>query len=332
MIVVTGAAGFIGSNVVRGLNAAGRTDVVAVDWLGSEGKWRNLQRTRISGLLAPERLLGFMDDNADRIDAVIHLGAISATTATDGDLVMATNFTLPCDLLDRCADEDIPLVYASSAATYGDGSHGFVDYDDVASLMVFRPLNLYGFSKHQFDIEVAGRLAEGDRLPSLCVGFKFFNVFGPGEGFKGDMASVLSKKMPDLREGRPVQLFRSHAKGFEDGGQLRDFVYVDDVVDVILWTLGDVLRQGASSPESGIYNLGTGEARSFRDMIEAGYRAFGREPAIEYVDMPEAIRNAYQYYTKAEMAKLRRAGYDRPFSSLEQAVADYVGRVRKGVA
>jgi ADP-L-glycero-D-manno-heptose 6-epimerase len=332
VIVVTGAAGFIGSNVVRALNAAGRSDVVAVDWLGSEGKWRNLQGTRISALVRPERLLALLDAATERVDAIVHLGAVSSTTATDGDHVMATNFALPCDILDRCCDEDIPFVYASSAATYGDGTKGFVDYDDIEFLTSLRPLNLYGFSKNMFDIEIAERLAEGDRLPGLCVGFKFFNVFGPGEDFKGDMASVLSKKMTDVAAGRPVQLFRSHQEGFEDGGQLRDFVYVRDVVDVILWTLAGALKNGETSLESGIYNLGTGKARSFRDMIEAAYAAFGHPSRIEYVDMPESIRGAYQYYTQAEMGKLRRAGYDLPFRSIEEAVADYVELVKAGMA
>ncbi len=252
-----------------------------------------------------------------RLDAIIHLGAISETTATDGDLVIETNFRLSMRLLDWCTANATPLIYASSAATYGDGAQGFCDDPSLAALKTLRPMNLYGWSKHLFDMAVAERAARGDKLPPQWAGLKFFNVFGPNEYHKGSMMSVLARRFDDIRAGRVVQLFKSHREGIADGDQRRDFVYVDDVVRVMMWLL-------ATPSISGIFNVGTGKARSFRDLMLSAYAALGTAPNIQYVDMPEAIRGSYQYFTQSNVDRLQRAGYNGGFTALEGAVETYV--------
>lgn len=315
MLLVTGGAGFIGSNIVAGLNEAGRSDVVVNDFFGSEGKWRNLAKRQVADFIPPSDLSGWLEGR--KLDAVIHLGAISETTATDGDLVIETNFRLSLRLLDWCTQTRTPFIYASSAATYGDGVEGFVDDNAPAALRRLRPMNLYGWSKSLFDLAVIDRLTKGEALPPQWVGLKFFNVFGPNEYHKGAMASVLCKVFDEAKAGKPVRLFKSHREGIADGDQRRDFIYVDDVVAVVRWLM--------DSPRvSGIFNVGTGHARSFRDMIVSMFSAMGRAPNIEYVDMPLSIRNSYQYFTQADMTNLRRAGYNAGFTRLEDAVAQYV--------
>jgi ADP-L-glycero-D-manno-heptose 6-epimerase len=316
MILVTGGAGFIGSNVVASLNEAGHTDVVVNDWLGSdEPKWRNLAKRQIADLVLPEELTAWLDGR--KLDAVIHLGAISDTTATDGDLVMKNNFRLSLQLLDWCTQTRTPFVYASSAATYGDGSQGFTDDWTPAALRKLRPMNLYGWSKHLFDLLVAERHAKSERLPPHWAGLKFFNVYGPNEYHKGHMASVLSKVVGTAKSGEPVRLFKSHREGIADGDQRRDFIYVDDAVNVLRWLL-------ETSTVNGIFNVGTGKAESFRDMMLAMFKAIGKPANIEYIDMPEAIRGQYQYFTQASVENLRRAGYNAGFTPLETAVGRYV--------
>jgi ADP-L-glycero-D-manno-heptose 6-epimerase len=316
MILVTGGAGFIGSNVVASLNEAGHTDVVVNDWLGSdEPKWRNLAKHQIADLVLPEELTAWLDGR--KLDAVIHLGAISDTTATDGDLVMKNNFRLSLQLLDWCTQTRTPFVYASSAATYGDGSQGFTDDWTPAALRKLRPMNLYGWSKHLFDLLVAERHAKSERLPPHWAGLKFFNVYGPNEYHKGHMASVLSKVVGTAKSGEPVRLFKSHREGIADGDQRRDFIYVDDAVNVLRWLL-------ETSTVNGIFNVGTGEAESFRDMMLAMLKALGKPANIEYIDMPETIRGQYQYFTQGSVENLRRAGYNTGFTPLEKAVGRYV--------
>jgi ADP-L-glycero-D-manno-heptose 6-epimerase len=313
MLLVTGGAGFIGSNVVAALNDAGRADVAVCDWLGHDGKWRNLARRQLADIVPPAELPAWL--NGRRLDAVIHLGAISETTATDGDLVIETNFRLSMRLLDWCTAHSTPFIYASSASTYGDGAQGFDD--DPSALKTLRPMNLYGWSKHLFDMAVAERAAGGERLPPQWVGLKFFNVFGPNEYHKGAMMSVLARRFDDIKAGRTVQLFKSHREGIADGDQRRDFIYVDDVVRVMMWLL-------ATPSVSGIFNVGTGKARSFRDLMLAAYAALGAAPKIQYVDMPEAVRDSYQYFTQSEVDRLQRAGYNGGFTALEDAVGTYV--------
>jgi len=315
MLLVTGGAGFIGSNVVAALNDAGRTDVAVCDVLGSAGKWQNLAKRQLATFVPPAELENWL--KGQRLDALIHLGAISSTTASDGDLVIETNFNLSMRLLDWCTATATPLIYASSAATYGDGVAGFGDEQTLIALKRLRPMNLYGWSKHLFDMAVVARAERGEKLPPQWAGLKFFNVFGPNEYHKGTMASVLARRFDDIRDGRAVQLFKSHRDGIADGDQRRDFIYVDDVVRVMMWLL-------ATPSVSGLFNVGTGEARSFKDMMLAAYGALGSKPNIDYVDMPEEIRGSYQYFTQSEVDRLLAAGYNGGFTALEDAVGHYV--------
>jgi ADP-L-glycero-D-manno-heptose 6-epimerase len=316
MLLVTGGAGFIGSNVVADLNQAGRTDVVVNDTLGCDAKWRNLQKRQLADFVPPADLLQWLAGR--KLDAVIHLGAISATTATDGDAVIDSNFRLSLKLLDWCTATRTPFIYASSAATYGDGEAGFVDVDSLAALRKLRPMNLYGWSKHLFDLAVFDRAAKQQPLPPQWAGLKFFNVYGPNEYHKGEMMSVLCKVFDKAKAGAPVRLFKSHRAGIADGDQRRDFVYVDDVTAVVRWLLD-------TPSVNGLFNVGTGKAQSFREMIEAMFAALGRPPSIEYIDMPAAIRDSYQYFTQASIENLRRAGYHAGFTPIEVAVRRYVG-------
>jgi ADP-L-glycero-D-manno-heptose 6-epimerase len=317
MLLVTGGAGFIGSNVVASLNEAGRTDVVVNDFLGSAGKWRNLQHRQIADLVPPPELMRWLDGR--KLDAVVHLGAISDTTAADGDRVIDANFRRSLQLLDWCTETGTRFIYASSAATYGDGCAGFSDDWSLEALKRLKPMNLYGWSKHLFDLALVDRHAKREKLPPQWAGLKFFNVFGPNEYHKGAMASVLAKVFDGARKGEPVRLFKSHRQGIDDGEQKRDFIYVDDAVAVVRWLM-------ETSTACGIFNVGTGQASSFREMIDAMFAALGREPNIVYIDMPPEIRDSYQYFTQASVANLRRAGYARPFTPLKDAVAHYVTR------
>jgi ADP-L-glycero-D-manno-heptose 6-epimerase len=315
MLLVTGGAGFIGSNVVASLNERGRTDIAISDRLETGNKWRNLQKRQLADLVAPADLERWLAGR--KLDGVIHLGAISDTTATDGDLVIATNFGLSLRLLDWCAASRTPFIYASSAATYGDGSSGFSDDGSVAALKRLRPMNLYGFSKHLFDLAVVDRVSKGHKLPPQWAGLKFFNVFGPNEYHKGAMMSVLAKVFDEAKLGRPVRLFKSYREGVADGDQRRDFIYVKDAAAVVDWFID-------TPAVCGVYNVGTGTPRSFREMIVAMFEAMGREPKIDYVEMPPAIQASYQYFTQAPIENLRRAGYAGQFAPLEQSVRDYV--------
>jgi ADP-L-glycero-D-manno-heptose 6-epimerase len=315
MLLVTGGAGFIGSNLIASLNEAGRSDIAVCDVLGADAKWRNLAKRQIGDWVPPGELGPWLEGR--RLDAVLHLAAISDTTAADGDRVLETNFRLSLRLLDWCAASRTPFIYASSAATYGDGAHGFDDDWSLPALRRLHPMNLYGFSKHLFDLAVVDRFARGERLPPQWVGLKFFNVFGPNEYHKGEMMSLVAKRFNEANSGKPVRLFKSHRDGIADGEQKRDFIYIDDAVAVVRWLLDNPAI-------SGIFNIGTGQARSFRDLIAALFAALGRAPCIEYVDMPPNIRNQYQYFTEAKVEKLQRAGYNGGFTPLEQAVERYV--------
>jgi len=315
MLLVTGAAGFIGSNVVASLNEAGRTDIVVNDVLGGEGKWRNLASRQFADFIPPADLMRWLDGR--KLEAVVHLGAISSTTATDGDLVIEANFRLPLRLFEWCASARTSFIYASSAATYGDGEAGYSDDWSRAALQRLKPMNLYGWSKHVFDLAVVERVARMDKAPPQWAGLKFFNVFGPNEYHKGEMMSLVAKRFDDAKAGSAIRLFKSHRAGIADGEQRRDFIYVDDAVAVVRWLL-------ETPSVSGIFNVGTGKARSFRDLMTAMFAALGRKPAIEYIDMPASIRDSYQYFTQAETTNLRRAGYNADFTPLEEAVQRYV--------
>ena len=315
MILVTGGAGFIGSNLVVALCERG-VSVAVSDRLRSNDKWRNLAKADFRELIEPEALGAWLAGRR-RLDAVVHLGAISATTERDADLIFEVNVRLSARLWEWCAAHDTPFIYASSAATYGAGAQGFDDDQQLAALAQLRPLNAYGWSKHHFDRRVLAGIAAGQGAPPQWVGLKFFNVYGPNEYHKGTMQSVVAQKYPLVAAGQPVTLFTSHHPDYPDGGQMRDFIYVEDCVNVILWLL--------ERPQvSGLYNLGSGRARSFSDLARAIAAAAGVPARIAFIPMPEAIRPNYQYYTEARMQKLRDAGYDRPFTSIEDGVRRYV--------
>jgi ADP-L-glycero-D-manno-heptose 6-epimerase len=317
MLVVTGGGGFIGSALVWALNEAGRTDIVIVDRFGRDGKWRNIGKRDFFEIVSIERLAGWLEQRGGEVEAVFHLGANASTTETDADLIIETNLNASMALWRWCAANGKPLIYASSAATYGDGSDGFDDARGLADLKRLRPMNLYAWSKHAFDLWALREAANG-HAPPRWAGLKFFNVFGPNEYHKDDMQSLVAKNHAAIAAGETVRLFKSHRPGIADGEQKRDFVYVKDCVAVMLW-----LWQGARI-ENGIRNLGTGSARSFRELIEATAAACGQPARMEYVETPPAIRASYQYLTEARMDWLRAAGYNRPFTPLEAAVEDFV--------
>jgi ADP-L-glycero-D-manno-heptose 6-epimerase len=317
MIIITGGAGFIGSNLVAALEERGERDLVICDRLGQGEKWRNIAKRELAAILPPEGLMDWLAEHARDVQAVFHLGAISSTTERDADLVAATNFSLSLALWEWCAATETRFIYASSAATYGDGSAGFDDDARPEALATLRPLNAYGWSKHLFDRRVARLVARGAARPPQWAGLKFFNVYGPNEAHKGAMMSVVAQIYPRAAAGERCRLFRSHRAGIADGGQRRDFVAVRDCVEMLLFLYDH-------PAVSGLFNSGTGQARSFADLAAAVYRALGREPMIDYVDTPPEIRSVYQYLTEARMERLRAAGYSRPATSLEEGVRDYV--------
>ena len=313
--MVTGGAGFIGSNLHAALAARGQRCVV-VDWLGDAGKWRNLAAHPPHRIVAPADLDAFLLASP-LLSAVIHLGAISETTALDGDLVWHTNVELSWRLWQWCADRRVPFIYASSASTYGDGAQGFDD--DIDALDSLRPLNLYGWTKHAFDLRVRDALRRNERPPPQWAGLKFFNVFGPNEYHKGRMVSVVKAKHDEAAAGHPPRLFRSDRPGLADGAQARDFIWVGDVVDVMLWLL--------DTPHvSGLFNLGTGAARTYLDLAYAVCDAAGRARQVEFVPMPPPLVGQYQSFTQASTGRLRAAGYPGQFTTLEDAVRRYVER------
>lgn len=313
MIVVTGGAGFIGSNLVAALEERGQ-DVAICDMLGNSDKWRNIAKRALTDIVPPEKLIAFLDRNATRVSAVCHLGAISSTTESDVDLIVEQNFRFTSAVWEWCRTNEKRLVYASSAATYGDGSAGFDDDPSPQALARLHPLNPYGWSKHLFDRKLAA--IDGWRT-ARCAGLKFFNVYGPNEYHKGAQRSVVHQLYPKAVAGEPAILFRSHNPDYPDGGQQRDFIWVGDCVDVMLWLL--------DHPEvTGLFNVGTGKARSFADLAGAVFAACGRNSRIEFVDTPPTIRDRYQYFTEARMDRLRAAGYTAPFTALEDGVRSYV--------
>ncbi len=318
IVFVTGGAGFIGANVVARLCEDPTLDVVVCDWLGTAdgGKWKNIAKHPIGDFVPPEEMFDWLEKRWRDIECVIHMGAISSTTEPDADKIMQTNFCLSRDLFRWCADRQRRFIYASSAATYGDGVTGFDDNDDLDSLKALKPLNAYGWSKALFDV-FAARQAARDYHPPQWVGLKFFNVYGPNEHHKDSMKSVAAQIFPKVKSGHTVQLFKSHNPDYADGGQLRDFVYVRDVADVIAWLVD-------TPSVNGIYNLGSGQARSFSEMAEAVFKAAGKAPLIDYVDMPYSIRDKYQYFTQARMDRLREAGYPGQFTPLEDGITEYV--------
>ncbi len=314
MIILTGGAGFIGSGVLRLLNDSGRHDVLVVDHLGSGEKWRNLVGKRFLDYVPKDRFLeqlvaGAFGDGKE-IDAVVHLGACSATTERDADYLYDNNVKYSQELAAFCAEKGVRLVYASSAATYGDGTLGFLD--EEAALRSLKPLNMYGYSKQLFD-----EWALDTGVLERAAGIKFFNVFGPNEAHKGDMRSLVDKAVGQILATGKLKLFRSHREGVADGEQTRDFIYVKDAAAV-------VLKLVERRDVNGLFNLGSGQAHTWNQLAAAVFGALGRPVDVEYVDIPEAIRGKYQYHTRAEMGKLRAALGPLPIRSLADAVTDYV--------
>ena len=314
LIVVTSGAGFIGSHIVIDLAQAGAR-VVVCDLLRSEEKWRNIAAAALYDVLRPEALFGWLENHRDDVGAVIHMGAISSTTEKNVDNFVATNIRLTLDLWQWCAETGRRFIYASSAATYGDGKVGFLDDQSPAALAALRPLNPYGWSKHVVDRRLIDDVVRSRPVPPQWAGLKYFNVYGSHESHKGAMQSLVSKLAPIIKQGGTVRLFKSHDPRYRDGEQLRDFVYVKDCVAVVKWLLGN-------PTVSGFFNVGTGAARSFLDLAGAVGAAVGCTPNIEFVDIPDELRAQYQYFTQADIGKLRKAGYDVPFYSLEDGVRD----------
>lgn len=316
-ILVTGGGGFIGSNIVGDLAANTSYRVVVADEFDHTEKWRNLAKHSIFEVIPPAEIFHWLELNKDDLEAIIHMGAVSSTTETDVDLILRVNFSLSRSLWMWAASNRKRFIYASSAATYGDGSAGFKDDLSMEYLSKLKPMNAYGWSKQLFDQFLSIATAEHDPLPSQWVGLKFFNVYGPNEQHKGEQRSVVAQIYPHAALGRPVHLFKSHSPHYKDGAQKRDFVYVKDCVKVVRWLI--------DNPKvNGLYNLGTGEARTFEDLAKACFAAVGKPPAVTYIEMPIAIRRNYQYITEADMSRLRAAGYKEKFMSLEDGVKDYV--------
>ena len=308
-VILTGGAGFIGSCMLRTLNDAGCDDVIVVDNIASTEKWRNLVNKRYIEYFNKADFLPVLPQIKD-VSAVVHLGACSATTEKDFDYLYKNNLNYSKTLWNYCAEREIPFLYASSAATYGDGSEGFDDKCDIKKL---RPLNGYGYSKQLFDLWAEKQA----KRPPQHVGMKFFNVYGPNEYFKGSMASVIFHSFNTLKEYDSIKLFKSYLPEYAHGEQRRDFVYVKDICSVIKFFL-------EHPDKSGLFNLGTGHAQSFNDLAKAVFHALDRKVSIEYTEMPEGLRAKYQYFTEADIEKLRNAGYDAPFAALEEGAGDYV--------
>lgn len=312
MILVTGGAGFIGSNVVSALS--GQSEVVICDWFGNEDKWKHIRNAAFEEVVFPDFLPQWLDSYGGRLTGVIHMGAVSATTERNVDLIVSSNIQLSRSLWGFCVERRIPFIYASSAATYGDGSLGFDDRTDLEYQYALNPLNAYGWSKLAFDRQILSLIANGKPCPPKWAGLKFFNVYGPREDHKGGMRSVPTSNFEKLIAGEPLRLFRSDRSDYVDGGQTRDFVYVGDCVRIILWMLNNNFKND-------IYNVGTGKAQTWIDLAHAMFAALGREPKIEFVDMPEALQGRYQYHTQATTTKLASAGCPIPDTGLSEGVS-----------
>jgi len=315
MILITGGAGFIGSILQAALAKRG-VETVVVDHLGTEGKWRNLANHPPARIIPPAELDDFLAMHPP-MEMVFHLGAISETTAVDGDHTWATNVELSRRIWEWCGSRKVRMVYASSAATYGDGSAGFDDDPAPEALARLRPLNLYGWTKHAFDLLVTRHLVKLREQPPQWAGLKFFNVYGPNEYHKGRMISVVKVKHDEVAAGGPARLFKSDQAGLADGAQARDFIWVGDVADVLLWLLD-------TPAVSGLFNLGTGSARTYLDLAHAVCDAAGRPRSVQFIDMPSALQGQYQSFTQAPMERLRAAGYAGQFTPLEEGIRRYV--------
>ncbi len=318
MLVVTGAAGFIGSCLVGKLNALGHTDLILVDDFSKTEKAANYTYKNFTKKVERSEFVQWLQKNGANVKCVFHIGARTDTTEFNVSIFNELNLNYTKALWEICAKYTIPFIYASSAATYGLGEFGYDD--DEAKIAQLKPLNPYGESKNDFDKWAIGQ----KQTPPNWYGLKFFNVYGPNEYHKARMASVIFHSFNQITSTSKVKLFRSHNPNYKDGGQLRDFVYVKDVVDVLVFLFEKPASPAGRKPKSGIYNLGSGKARSFEDLAKATFKALGKTPNIEFIDTPIDIRDKYQYFTEANMSKLKTAGYSKPFTSLEEGVEDYV--------
>ena len=312
MIIVTGGAGFIGSALIAALNNRNITDILVVDQLGCDQRWKNLRNLSFADYVEKDDFLEMViDDQFDNsIEAVFHLGACSDTTETNASYLVKNNYEYTKLLAQWATECDIRFIYASSAATYGDGSAGFSDNE--MEIERLKPLNMYGYSKQLFDL-----WAQRTGLLQQIVGMKYFNVFGPNEYHKGDMQSFCLKAFKQISNEAKVRLFKSYESEFKDGEQVRDFIYIKDAVDMTLFFL--------DNPKlCGLFNIGTGEPRTWNDLVIAVFIAMGKKPHIEYIEMPDSIRNQYQYYTCADISKLHRVGYNKKTISLEDSIKDYI--------
>ncbi len=314
-ILITGGYGFIGSNMAYRLQQT--HDIIIADWLSEGTKWHNVRDVQIYKTVNPWDYNDEFNDNFADIKAIIHMGAISSTVEQNVGLIMENNFEYSRQLWDIAVKRGIPFIYASSAATYGNGEQGFKDSEDPAYLAQLKPMNAYGWSKHVFDRFVVNEAQQGRPTPPQWAGLKFFNVYGEFEEHKDKQRSVISQLYQQIKRGEAAKLFKSYKEGYEDGGQLRDFVYVEDVCNVMLWLL-------ANPDVSGLYNVGSGQARSFKDLALATFAAMDVAPNIKYIEMPEQIRGHYQYFTEAPMDKLLNKGYQNKPTSLEEATKQYV--------
>ena len=321
VIVVTGAAGFIGSCLVGYLNRKGFNNIIIVDDFSIGEKQPNFEEKNICYRIEREKFFDWISHQKIKIDFFFHLGARTDTTEFDYNIHQKLNVEYSQQVWQFCTNNQVPLVYASSAATYGGGEFGYKD--DHALAEKLQPLNPYGVSKNEFDKWALNHVAENKSCPPFWTGLKFFNVYGPNEYHKGRMASVIFHTFNQVQETGKVKLFRSHKEGIKDGEQQRDFIYVKDVVDVCFWMMNQKEASG-EWPPSGLYNLGTGKARTFKDLVNAIFSSLNKEPKIEFIDTPEDIREKYQYFTEADMNKLRNAGYSDSFYSLEEGIDTYV--------
>ncbi len=317
MYIITGGAGFIGSNIAAALDAAGQ-ECVIVDWLGTGDKWKNIAKRRVQDVIRPEALFAFLEGRGSEVEGVFHMGAISTTTEADADVIVENNLRLSIDLWRWCAAAGVPYIYASSAATYGDGTVGFLDRQDEDYLSTLQPLNAYGWSKHAFDRWALREAALGRATPPRWAGLKFFNVYGPNEYHKGGQRSVAHQLFGQVRDNGQVKLFESDHPDYDHGGQTRDFVWVGDCVDVALWAMA-----GADVP-AGLYNVGSGLPRSFADKARAVFSTLDTADAISFIPLPEQLKGKYQYYTEADLSKLRAAGYAGQSTPLEDGIRRYI--------
>jgi len=312
--IVTGGAGFIGSCLIAKLNAEGVDDIIAVDRIGSSASWKNLTGKRISDYLDIDALPEYLKTNKPGL--ILHMGACSATTETDVSYLMENNYRYTRMLAEYSAEKKVHFLYASSGATYGDGKCGYSDSNEVSARL--KPLNAYGYSKQLFDL-----FAINSGLDKKITGFKFFNVFGPNEYHKGDMRSVIAKAYPSILAGEKMKLFKSYLEDYKDGEQKRDFVYIKDAVEMVWYFI-------EHREKKGIFNVGTGKARSWNDLAKAMFSAAGKAPQIEYIEMPETLRDKYQYFTQADISKLQESGCAHKCMELEESVKDYASYLATG--